>query len=274
MPAHLPRAGVVRALAAAVLTLVTATLAAPAATQTPPPTKYVVFAHPSVSWVETGGTVRVVGHVRPRAPGAKVWLLQRLQDSRRWTRTDSDRLDRKGHFELVDRPSRVGVRAYRVFMPPGDGLRGDRSYAMKVAVMQWERLTDLEPWAGCGMNPGSTVQVGGTTYPDSLVFTGYTLSCLPFIQYDLGGRCQTLRTTYGFVDGTAHPGAVGSASVSAGSVSLETYRIVPDGRTFVDEEISIPGVQRLGMTLVSANNDPTAPLSHVAAGTPEVLCLP
>lgn len=254
---------------------VTTALAPSSATEAPSSSTYVVFAHPSASYVETGDTFRVRGHVKPRTPGAKVWLLQRLEGSRRWTRTDSDRLDRRGRFVLKDRPSVPGMRAYRVLKPPSDGLRGDLSYSMKLAVLRWERLTDLQPWAGCGTNPGSTVRIGGVTYPASLVATGSTGSCfMPSVTYDLGGRCQTLRATYGFVDGTVLPGANGMVSVSTGSVKLESYQLVPGGRTFVDQELDIPGVQRLTLNLDSFNTDVRVPPSQVAVGTPELLCLP
>lgn len=254
---------------------VTTALAPSAATETPSPSKYVVFAQPSAEFVEVGDTFRVTGRVRPRAPGARVWLLQRLQGSRRWTRTDSDRLDRRGRFVLADRPSVPGLRSYRVLKPPSGRLRGDRSYSMEVSVLRWERLTDLQPWSGCGTNPGSTVRIGGVTYPASLVATGTPATCImPNVTYDLGGRCQTLRATYGFVDGTVQPGASGGVSVSGGFGTMETYQIVPGGRTFVDQELEIPGVQRLTLSLVSSNTDVQAPLTQVAAGTPEVLCLP
>jgi hypothetical protein len=256
---------------------VTTALAPSSATEAPVASRstYVVFAHPSASYVETGDTFRVRGHVKPRAAGAKVWLLQRREGSRRWTRTDSDRLDRRGRFVLKDRPSTPGMRAYRVLKPPSQGLRGDRSYSMKLAVLRWERLTDLQPWAGCGTNPGATVQVGGVAYPASLVAAGSAGGCfMPSVTYDLGGRCQTLRATYGFVDGTVRPGANGIVTVSSGSVRMESYQIVPGGRTFVDQELDVPGVQRLTLNLDSFNTDVTVPPSQVAAGTPELLCLP
>ncbi|MDR7252707.1 hypothetical protein J2X46_001683 [Nocardioides sp. BE266] len=258
---------------AALVTGAMPVLAPSASTEGSPPSTYAVFAHPSASYVEVGDTFRVAGHVRPRAPGATVWLLQRLDGSRRWTRTDSDRLDRRGHFDLTDRPSVPGVRSYRVLMPPANGLRGHRSWSMKVAVLRWERLADQQPWASCGVTLGSTVQIGGVTYPASLVVTGFA-GCMPSVTYDLGSRCQTVRATYGFVDGTVLPGAQGQVSLSAGSGTLESYPLAPGGRTFVDQAFEIPGVQRLTINLTTFNNDTTAPLSHVAAGTPEVLCLP
>lgn len=267
-----PRALVV---AAALAALATPLLAAPAATRTSSPPRYAIVARTSSAYVEAGvDTVRIVGRVRPWAAGEKVVLLQRLAGSRRWTWTDSARLNRTSRFVLKDRPSRPGVRHYRVLKPATAGLRAGRSAAIRVDVLRWERLTELQPWAGCGLQPGLTVRIGGREYPSSMQFAGYVGSCLPYIVYDLGGRCRTLRATYGFVDGPPVAGAVGTASVSDDTGLREVYRIVDGGRTFVDQELDITGVQRLNLSLGSANEDPSAPVRPVAAGTPEVLCLP
>ena len=269
-----------RTLAAALAALAVtapalAAVPAPAA-EAPAAPKYVVVARTATTSVEAGaGVVRIVGRVRPRAAGEKVHLPQRLPGSRRWTRTDTDRLDRKGRFVLVDRPSRPGVRSYRVLKPASDGLRAGRSAAVPVEVLGWERLSDLEPWAGCGLQSGVTVAIGGTSYPASLLFTGYGPGpCLPYVVHDLDGRCRTLRATYGHVDGATQPGAVSTVTVSADGTLREYYRLESGGRSFVDEELDISGVQRLTLGFSGSNIDPAAPPSHVAAGTPEVLCLP
>lgn len=252
-----------------------AAVPAPAA-EAPAGQKYVVVARTSTPSVEVGsGAVRLVGRVRPRAAGEKVHLLQRLPGSRRWTRADTDRLDRKGRFVLVDRPSRAGVRSYRVLKPASGGLRAGRSPVVLVEVLGWERLSDLEPWAGCGLQSGVTVAIGGTSYPASLLFTGYGPGgCMPYVVHDLGGRCRTLRATYGHVDGATYPGAVSTVTVSADGTLREYYRLESGGRSFVDEELDISGVQRLSLGFSGSNIDPAAPLSHVAAGTAQVLCLP
>jgi hypothetical protein len=262
----------------AALVVTAPALAAVPATAAGVPTgqKYVVVARTSTPSVEVGsGAVRLVGRVRPRAAGEKVHLQQRLPGSRRWTRADTDRLDRKGRFVLVDRPSKAGVRSYRVLKPASDGLRAGRSPAVLVEVLAWERLSDLEPWAGCGLQTGVTVPIGGTSYPASLLFTGYGPgACMPYVVHDLGGRCRTLRATYGHVDGATYPGAVSTVTVSAEGTLREYYRIESGGRSFVDEELDISGVQRLSLGFSGSNIDPAAPLSHVAAGTAQVLCLP
>ena len=238
--------------------------------------RYVVLARTSTASVEVGdGAVRIVGRVRPHAAGEKVHLLLRPPGSRRWTRADTDRLDRKGRFVLVDRPTRSGVRSYRVLKPASGGLRAGRSAVVPVEVLGWERLSDLTPWAGCGLQSGVTVPIGGTSYPASLLFTGYGPgACMPYVVHDLDGRCRTLRATYGHVDGATYPGAVSTVTVSADGALREYYRIESGGRTFVDEELDISGVQRLSLGFSGSNSDPAAPVSHVAAGTPEVLCLP
>jgi hypothetical protein len=268
------------AVAAAVsVLLAVAPAAAPTSSSADPAgparARYHVVARTTSTSVEAGAdVVRVVGRVKPWAAGEKVHLLQRLSGSRRWTRTDSARLTRTSRFVLRDRPSRPGVRYYRVLKPASDGLGADRSALMRVDVMAWERLADRQPWAGCGLQPGSTVRIGGLDYPGSLQFTGYIGSCMPYIVYDLGGRCRTLRATYGFVDGLWHAGAVGTATVSDDTGLRELYRVDDGRRTFVDQELDITGIQRLHLGLGSANADPAAPVSPMAAGTPEVLCMP
>lgn len=255
-----------------------AALASPAGSPAEPaPTKYLVFASLSSATAEVGGdAVRVVGKVKPWAAGEKVYLLQRVAGSRRWTRTDSARLTRTSRYVLKDRPSRPGVRHYRVLKPASDGIRADRSDILRVDVWAWERLTDLQPWASCGVQPVSTVRIGGKEYPDSLVFDGQAGGCLPlpYIDYDVGGTCRTLRATYGFVDAAPVAGAVGMASVSGDNRLLEMYRIIDGGRTFEDQELDITGVQRLRFGLGSLNSDPATPVKSVAVGTPEVLCFP
>lgn len=266
------------AAALAALTVTAPALAAvPApAADAPPGERYVVVASTATTSVEArSGAVRVVGRVRPRASGEKVHLLQRLPGSTRWTRADTDRLDRRGRFVLEDRPTRAGLRTYRVLKPASDGLRAGRSARLQVEVLAWERLSDLEPWAGCGLQSGVTVPIGGTSYPASLLFTGYGPgSCMPYVVHDLGGRCRTLRATYGHVDGATYPGAVSTVTVSADGALREYYRLESGGRSFVDQELDITGVGRLSLGFSGSNIDPSAPLSHVAAGTAEVLCLP
>ncbi len=268
-----------RTLAAVLAALV---VTAPALAAVPAPAaeaatgqKYVVVARTATASVEAGSAVRLVGRVRPRAAGERVHLLQRLPGSRRWTRADTDRLDRLGRFVLEDRPAKAGVRSYRVLKPASGGLRAGRSAAVLVEVLGWERLSDLEPWAGCGLQSGVTVPIGGTSYPASLLFTGYGPgACMPYVVHDLGGRCRTLRATYGHVDGATYPGAVSTVTVSADGALREYYRLESGGRSFVDEELDISGVQRLSLGFSGSNIDPAVPLSHVAAGTAEVLCLP
>lgn len=199
-------------LAPASLLALALTAAAPSvATRPAAQEPYEVTAHTGTAWVEAdAGTVRVVGRVRPWASGERVHLLQRLSGSRRWTRTDTDRLGRTSRFVLEDRPAVAGTRWYRVLKPASAGHRADRSPALRVDVLAWERLTDLQPWEGCGLQTGVTVGIGGTTYPSSIEFVGFVGACIPSVVYDLAGRCRTLRATYGFVDGTADVSPYGS----------------------------------------------------------------
>lgn len=236
---------------------------------------YEVTARTRTSWVEAdAGTVRVVGQVKPWARGEQVVLLQRRSGSRRWTRTGTDRLSRTSRFVLTDRPSVPGTRYYRVLKPASDGHRADRSPALRVDVLAWERITDLQPWEGCGLQTGVTVGIGGTTYPASVEFAGYGGACIPYVVYDLGARCHTLRATYGFVDGSTIPGPYGWVAVSGDGTLRERYQVTDGGRAFVGEELDVTGVQRLRLDLGSATVAPEAPARPVAAGTPEVLCTP
>lgn len=209
-------------------------------------------------------TVHVTGRVRPRAPGRVVVLQQRREDSRRWTATGTARIGRDGTYRLHDRPSRAGVRYYRVLKPASDGHRAAKSDPMRLSVWAWKPLSELPAGAHAGVLFGQQPRVATRPYPGSIVLE--TSGNPGFVEYTVGGRCLRLEATYAVTDDSAS-GSTGRVTTSVDGTVTSEHTVYPG--TLVKNDTDLRDAFRFRFDLQAS----LAPAGWAAVGSPRVLCL-
>lgn len=216
--------------------------------------------------------VRMTGRVRPRAAGQKVFLQHRRADALRWRTVSQASIKQSGRFVLKDRPGTPGVRSYRVVKPASDGIRWGRSRTVEVAVLAWEELVARPSFSSCGVLPGVTVQINGEAYPSSLLRQQVTGPCLNYVTYDLGGKCRSLRATYGMTDDST-AGSIGGVGLYdvRNQKSLANFPL-RGGALFRDYVTDVTGAFQLTFSMFLSS--PPEPPGSPAVGSPEVLCVP
>lgn len=207
--------------------------------------------------------VKVRGKVAPKAAGQKVLLQQRVGDKKKWKKTGSAKIKRNGTFLLKDKPTTPGTREYRVLKPGSRGIRKGVSKPMPVVVYAWEALGYR------AVGPKVNVAVTGTNigteyYAGSLVTE--TAGTPSSIEYTLGRKCVSLRSTYALTD-TAATGSTGSIVVSTDGTTRATHALAV-GTVVADQVNDLTGTYRLKFDLTTS----ASPAGVAAVAHPEVLC--
>lgn len=211
------------------------------------------------------GRVRITGRVRPMAPGQTVVLQQRRDGRKKWTTSSTGRIRQSGSFVLSDRPSKPGVRYYRVLKPASAGWGAGTSKQMRLEVYEWQLLADRPAGAHAGVLFHQKPLIGTEPYPESIVTE---VSGNPgFVEYTLGGKCRSLRATYGLTDDSAS-GATGSVTILVDSVVVSTQGL-RTGDILRGLPTDVRDAFRIRLELTST----VVPAGWSAVGTPEVLCL-
>ena len=111
---------------------------------------------------------------------------------------------------------------------------------------------------------GATAIIGTEAFTSSLV-TG-TPGTPSSIEYTLGKKCLTLRSSYALTDSSATGGTGTVALKVDGQVAFASGLVL--GQLIEDHEVDISDAFRIRYEMVSS----ATPASYVAAATPEVLC--
>lgn len=208
-------------------------------------------------------TVKIRGKVSPKAAGDKVVLQQRVGAKKSWSVSSKAKIKANGSFLLKDKPSATGTRHYRVLKPGSGKLAKGVSKELELVVYGWEKL-GYRSQGPAGNVAVTTATVATETYPASIV-TG-TPGTPSSIEYTLGKKCLTLRSTYALTDSSATGGTGTVALKVDDKVAFASGLVL--GQSLTDVETNVTGAFRISYELVSS----AAPDSYVAAATPEVLC--
>jgi hypothetical protein len=207
--------------------------------------------------------VKIRGSVSPKAVGDKVVLQQRQENKKMWSVSGTAKIRANGTFLLKDEPSTAGTRFYRVLKPAEGKLKKGVSKELELVVYGWEHLAHRA--TGPAVNVGiSTATIGTEAFPSSLVTR--TPGTPAAIEYTLGKKCLTLRSTYALTDSTATGGTGLVALKIDGRLGFASGLVL--GQVIADHEVDIKDAFRISYELTSS----TTPASYVAVATPEVLC--
>ena len=208
-------------------------------------------------------TVKIRGKVSPKAVGDKVVLQQRMENKKSWSVSGTAKIKANGKFLLKDEPSTAGTRFYRVLKPAEGKIKKGVSKELELVVYGWERLA--QRFAGPAANMGGATAIIGTEAFTSSLVTG-TPGTPSSIEYTLGKKCLTLRSSYALTDSSATGGTGTVALKVDGQVAFASGLVL--GQLIEDHEVDISDAFRIRYEMVSS----ATPASYVAAATPEVLC--
>lgn len=202
------------------------------------------------------------GTVAPAAKGTTV-ILQKKVRNKRWVDEARLRTTGSGTFRYRDRPHVAGARTYRVVVPAAAGVGRGVSAPVTVTVYKWQSLTRLpvrdsrDTWPS-----GSGASIDGVPYAP--VLQGVPDATQGFIDWNLGRKCLTLRSTMGNGD-QSDTDAVATVTLTGDGTTLYTRSFgltESEAGTF-----DLTGVFRLAFSWTSAPGGAQAMLAE-----PEVLC--
>jgi hypothetical protein len=208
-----------------------------------------------------GTKVTIKGTVSPAAPGAKVILQVRYQGRKHWKVIGRATLTGAGTYRFKDEVTRVRTRTYRALKPAGAGHAAGRATTGKVTVFGWRPLTSLAPVQASGLREVPSVDIAGTTYPDSIV--SYVFEAGMRIDYELDRDCKVLDTTFGLSDLSSSPGRA-IIDLFADNVSAFSGGFALTGSQAVVADVT--GVLRITIVASVANG------GIAAVASPRVLC--
>ncbi|MBB6626846.1 NPCBM/NEW2 domain-containing protein [Nocardioides sp. KIGAM211] len=251
------------ALTAGVLTTtaVTTATAAPAHRAT----AYDVTIKPSTTELVSGKKITFKGQVSPKAAGQTVVLQQKIGDQG-WKPTGTATLNKKGRYEVSDKPSTMLERKYRVVKAASGQHRKGVSKAVAVTIYKWHKLFDLSVRDQSFMYKQRTLSIATVEFPKSFE-GGYYSAQDPtgFIDFNLARECITLKATYGMSD-DADTDASAKIDVVGDGTELYTgtFALLESQKKTTD----IHGVFRLAFQYTALGDAQARP----AVGSPEVLC--
>lgn len=208
-------------------------------------------------------TVKIRGKVSPNAAGDKVVLQQRLATKNSWAVSGTTKVKPNGKFVLKDEPTVSGTRFYRVLKPAADGMKKGVSKELELVVYGWEKLGYRSRGPATGTVVGN-VTIATESYAASIVTE--TAGTPASIEYTLGKKCLSLRSTYALTDSTATGGSGTVALKLDGRVAFASGLAL--GQVLSDVVTNVTDVFRISFELVPT----AAPDAQVAVGSPEVLC--
>jgi len=206
--------------------------------------------------------VKIRGKVSPRAAGDRVVLQQRMEGNKTWKKSGTAKIKPTGKFLLKDDASAAGTRFYRVLKPASDGMAKGVSKELELVVYKWELLGQRLRGPATNVSV-TTATIATDNYGVSLVNT--TAGTPASIEYTLGKKCVTLRSTYALTDATATGGTGMVAVKRDGAVAFASGLVLGQ---VIQNEIMIGTAFRISFELTSS----ATPAAFVAVGSPEVLC--
>jgi hypothetical protein len=211
-----------------------------------------------------GSSVKIKGSVRPAAPGAKVTLLLRYLDQKKWKVVASTRLSAEGKFKFKDKVSSVRTRKYRVVKAAAPGRGAGHSKQLTVTVFGWRDLTSIHPATSNGFVNAGTVAMNGVSYPSSLrSYNTFPPGTPSSIDYNLNRDCKAFRGTAG-LDDTSQAG--GNTTITVLSDSTLKFAGAFTLTQSAPVAFDVTNVFRLSVGASMANG------GVAALGTPQVLC--
>jgi hypothetical protein len=207
--------------------------------------------------------VKIRGSVSPRAAGDKVVLQQRMEHKKSWSVSGTAKVKATGKFVLKDEPSAAGTRFYRVLKPAAGNIKKGVSKELELVVYGWEKLTHRSSGPATNVSI-TTATIGTESYSSSVI--SRTPGTASSIEYTLGKKCLSLRSTYALTDSTA-TGGTGSVALKVdGKVAFASGLAL--GQVIEDHVVNISDAFRISYEFGSS----AAPDSYVAAASTEVLC--
>lgn len=226
---------------------------------------YTVTAKANRTELVLGQRVKISGKVEPAAPGKKVVLQQRIGD-KPWKDQGTATLNRRSRFEVVDKPTTLNPRKYRVVKPASRKHARGVSKSIAVSVHQWHDLYDLEVRDSQYMYKTKSLTIDTVEYPSSIYGRYYPANDpTGFMDFNLERQCIRLTSTFGMSDDADTGSSVkidvvgDGANLYSGTFSL----LESQART-----IDLHGVFRLGFEYEALTDAAAVP----AVGSPRVLC--
>lgn len=224
----------------------------------------------SSAQVVTPGSFVLKGTVAPARKGTTVILQKRVRN-KRWVDEARLRTRQDGTFRYRDRPHAAGMRTYRVVVPAARGVARGVSDPVTITVYRWQSLVRLQPRRSLNTWPdyGS---IDGVAYERVIRGNPNVSSTEGFIDWNLGRKCLSLRTTVGNGD-LSETGAVATVTLSGDTTTLFTRSFgLTESETGT---FDLTGVFRLAFGWAAANpaGGAAAPGGAQAMlAEPEVLC--
>jgi hypothetical protein len=188
------------ALTAGVLATTSATATA-TATPAHRATPFEVTAKASTTELVRGKKVTIHGKVSPKAKGEKDVLEQKIGKTA-WKRTGSATLNKRGHYEVSDKPSSMNPRKYRVVKAASAKHKKGVSKSVAVTVFKWHDVYDLQARSiDSFYRAPRWMTINGVKFPHSLWGHNYgSAEPTGSIDYNIERQCITLKSTYGMAD--------------------------------------------------------------------------
>ena len=152
---------------------------------------------------------------------------------------------------------------YRVVKPRSKGINRGVSKKLSVQVYRWEPLV-FRTTGPLENIDATSVQIGAKYYSRSLA--SRTAGAPASVEYTLGRKCTTMRSTYALTDASA-TGSSGAVTVLADGEVLASHSLAI-GTIVADEELDLTGVFRIKLVLDTS----AEPAAQAALASPEVLC--
>ncbi len=226
---------------------------------------YTVTAKANRTELVLGQRVKITGKVEPAAPGRTVVLQQKIGD-KPWKDQTTATINRRGTYTVVDKPTTLNPRKYRVVKAASKKHRRGVSESLAVSVYQWHKVYDLEVRDSQYMYKTKSLTIDTVEYPTSL-YGGYYPADDPtgFMDFNLERRCIRLTSTFGMSD-DADTGSSVKLDVVGDGTNLYsgTFSLLESQAKTID----LHGVFRLGFEYEALTDAAAVP----AVGSPEVLC--
>ena len=145
----------------------------------------------------------LTGVVRNRPVGTQVQVQRLIVGVNVWATIDTVKVGRGGAVRYVDRPSRGGVRKYRLLVPTLGSRPRAVSPAVTVTVWKWQSLNDLDWYQRSATFQGQEgVRVeGGNLVPGEAVL-GDRAVTEGFVTWDTRGACTKAEALVQATDST------------------------------------------------------------------------
>lgn len=206
--------------------------------------------------------IKVKGRVKPKAAGEKIVLQQRMDGKKRWKKSGTAKIRKNGTYVLKDDPSAAGTRFYRVVKPAADGMKKGISKELELVVYAWEALAWRAPGPMKNMVFGH-VLIGTDSFGSSI--SSATAGEPSSVEYTLGGKCTSLRSTYALTDASA-TGATGTLTLTVdGSVKVNEALTIGPGKEVTTD---VTDAFRIRYDFAGT----ATPAAYPTAADAEVLC--